>query len=68
MPVAIVANGVRVAATGIAAYRIGPEAAQGVLHTFSGWLVFVVAVILLGSVERGIAWIFPGRPRREIAE
>jgi exosortase len=68
VPVAIVANGVRVAATGIAAYRIGPEAAQGMLHTFSGWLVFVVAVILLGGLQRLIARFFPSRPETEKAE
>jgi exosortase len=67
VPVAIVANGVRVAATGIAAYRIGPEAAQGTLHTFSGWLVFVVSVILLGTLQRLIAWIFPCPPETEKA-
>jgi exosortase len=67
VPVAIVANGVRVAATGIAAYRIGPEAALGTLHTFSGWLVFVVSVILLGTLQRLLAWIFPYGPETEKA-
>jgi len=43
VPVAIVTNGLRVAGTGIAAHHFGPEAAEGFFHTFSGWLVFVVA-------------------------
>lgn len=64
VPVAIVANGIRVAATGIAAYRFGPEAAEGLIHTFSGWLVFVVAVVLLGGLERVIVWLFPDRTER----
>jgi exosortase len=47
IPVAIVANAARVAGTGLAAARIGPHAADGFFHTFSGWLVFVVAFCAL---------------------
>jgi EpsI family protein len=66
VPVAIVANGVRVAGTGIAAHFIGPDAAQGFFHTFSGWLVFIVAFILLFAVQRVIARIGP-RSRKDMA-
>jgi exosortase len=52
VPVAIVANGVRVAGTGIAAHAYGPAAAMGFFHTFSGWLVFVVAFALLLGIQR----------------
>lgn len=62
IPVAIVANGVRVAGTGIAAHYVGPEAAQGFFHTFSGWLVFVVAFVLLFAVQRLISLVGPRRP------
>jgi exosortase len=47
IPVAVVANGVRVAGTGIAAQYIGPAAATGFLHTFSGWVVFMASFVLL---------------------
>lgn len=43
IPTAILANGLRVAGTGILAHYWGPEAAQGFFHTFSGWLVFAFA-------------------------
>jgi exosortase len=59
IPVAIVANGVRVAGTGMAAHYMGPAAAEGFFHTFSGWLVFVVAFLLLFAVHRVMAWILP---------
>jgi exosortase len=59
IPVAIIANGFRVAGTGILAHYVGPEAAQGFFHEFSGWLVFVVAFILLFAVQRAIARIAP---------
>jgi exosortase len=57
IPVAIVANGVRVAGTGVAAHFVGPDAAQGFFHTFSGWLVFIVAFALLFVVHRVISWV-----------
>lgn len=63
VPVAIVANGVRVAGTGIAAHFIGPDAAQGFFHTFSGWLVFIVAFVLLFAAQRVIARLGPRAQR-----
>jgi exosortase D (VPLPA-CTERM-specific) len=52
VPIAIFANGIRVAGTGIAAHFVGPAAAEGFFHTFSGWLVFVVAALLMLIVHR----------------
>jgi exosortase len=68
VPVAIAANAARVAGTGLAANWIGPEAAEGFLHLFSGWLVFVAAFGLLLLAQRALARISPGpwfsrRPR-----
>jgi exosortase/archaeosortase family protein len=51
VPIAIVANGLRVAGTGVAAHAIGPEAAEGFFHTFSGWMVFVAAFAMLVPVR-----------------
>jgi len=59
IPVAIIANGVRVAGTGFAAHYFGPAAAQGFFHTFSGWLVFVVAFLLLFAVMQLIQRLVP---------
>jgi exosortase D (VPLPA-CTERM-specific) len=67
IPVAIVANGARVAGTGIAAHYIGPQAAEGFFHEFSGWLVFVVAFLLLFAVQRAIAWVAPDRAPKSAA-
>lgn len=47
IPIAILANAVRVAGTGTAAHFYGPAAAEGFLHTFSGWLMFVAAFAML---------------------
>lgn len=47
IPIAIMANALRVTGTGILAHYAGEEMAQGFYHTFSGWLVFVVAFLAL---------------------
>jgi len=62
IPIAIVANGLRVAGTGVAAHFYGEEAATGFFHTFSGWLVFVVAFVMLFVVMQLIQRITPQRP------
>lgn len=46
-PLAVIANAARVAGTGILAHYRGAAAAEGFLHSFSGVLVFAVAVLLL---------------------
>jgi exosortase len=61
IPIAIVANGLRVGGTGLAAHFIGEEAAQGFFHEFSGWLVFLVAFAMLFLVQRLLAWLVPSR-------
>jgi exosortase len=59
VPVAIAANAARVAGTGLAANWIGPEAAEGFFHAFSGWLVFVAAFGLLLLAQRVFSRTLP---------
>jgi exosortase len=59
IPIAIVANGLRVAGTGIAAHYYGADAAEGFFHTFSGWIVFVAAFALLYVVATLIIKLAP---------
>jgi len=59
VPIAIAANGLRVAGTGIAAHYYGPEAATGFFHTFSGWLVFIAAFAMLFVVMRLLLLVAP---------
>jgi exosortase len=64
IPIAIAANGLRVAGTGVAAHFYGPAAAQGFFHTFSGWMVFLVAFGMMLLVLRGIQRVVrPSRSR-----
>ena len=57
VPIAVLANATRVAATGLAAHTWGPAVAEGLLHSTSGLLVFAAAVVLLLVVERAAARI-----------
>lgn len=61
VPLAIVANGARVAGTGVLAHYYGVETALGFFHMFSGWIVFGVAVALMMAVHRVVRWVVPGR-------
>ncbi len=62
IPIAIVANGLRVAGTGVLAHYYGPEAADGFFHTFSGWLVFLVAFGMLFVVMLALRRLSPPPP------
>ena len=55
-PIAIVANALRVAGTGILAHMAGAAAADGFFHTFAGWLVFMAAVVMLFLLQR-LLWL-----------
>ena len=68
IPVAIAANGIRVAGTGVAAHYYGPEAAQGFFHSFSGWLVFISAFIMLFVIHRAFVMVWPAKANREDLE
>ena len=57
VPIAIAANGLRVAGTGLAAQHFGPAAAEGFFHTFSGWLVFASAFAWLVLVQMAVSRI-----------
>jgi len=54
LPIAILLNGVRIAATGLACEAWGPAAASGNWHTFTGWVTFVVAIVVLAQVQRAL--------------
>lgn len=59
IPIAIASNVFRVAGTGLLAHHVGAEAAEGFFHTFSGWLVFVVAFVLLFAVGGALKLLPP---------
>ncbi|WP_447979461.1 exosortase A [Candidatus Nitrospira bockiana] len=68
IPIAIAANAFRVSGTGVLAHYWGAQAAEGFYHTFSGWLIFVVAFLLLLAVGTTLARVGRGRPPRSSLE
>ncbi len=67
VPLAIISNGTRVMITAIMANYIGAKAAQGFMHEFSGWVIFVVATImflllhsLITFIRKKLGWYQPG--------
>src|SRR5205085_3623818 len=47
VPIAIITNAARVSGTGVLARYYGTQIADGFFHEFSGWVIYVVAFLLL---------------------
>ena len=47
VPIALAANALRVAGMGALAHWVSVEAAEGFFHYFSGWTIFLLAMVLL---------------------
>jgi exosortase len=60
IPVAILLNGVRVFLTGFLVYFVDPKLGEGFMHITEGWLIFLVAFLILG----GVAWTLLALERR----
>ena len=68
VPLAIISNGTRVMITALMANYIGPQAAEGFMHEFSGWVIFVVATILflllhslITMIRKKLGWYDPNQ-------
>ena len=47
VPIAILTNALRVSGTGVLAHYYGTRVADGFFHSFSGWVVYIAAALLL---------------------
>jgi exosortase len=50
IPIAILSNSGRVTITGILS-EINPELARGFFHSLEGWIIFVIALAMLGCLH-----------------
>jgi exosortase D (VPLPA-CTERM-specific) len=53
IPITIMMNGLRIGIIGVTVDRWGPQAAEGALHFFEGWIIFAASALLLAA-EAGI--------------
>ncbi|MEK6280159.1 MAG: exosortase [Acidobacteriota bacterium] len=62
VPIAIFTNALRVSGTGVLAHYYGTQIADGFFHSFSGWVIYVVAFLMLFTV----GWLLDRfRPRSQ---
>jgi exosortase len=52
VPIAVAANALRIVGTGLCVQYWDPDKALGFFHEFSGWVVFVVSLVILYSMHR----------------
>lgn len=64
IPIAVAANSFRIVGTGLLVQYWDPEKAEGFFHTFSGWLIFVVSLMLLFLAHSVVSHIWK-RPSQE---
>lgn len=65
VPIAIFTNALRVSGTGVLARWYGTEVADGFFHSFSGWVIYIAAFVLL----IGVGWILDRfKPRRRATQ
>ena len=61
IPIAILTNALRVSGTGVLAHYYGTQVADGFFHSFSGWVIYVVAFLMLFAVGWLMDRIKPNR-------
>ncbi len=54
IPVTLVSNAFRIAMTGVLIKYVSVEFGEGFLHDFSGWLVYMISILLLGGISFGL--------------
>ena len=64
VPIAILTNALRVSGTGVLAHYYGTQVADGFFHSFSGWVIYISAALLVFAVAWLIDRFQPARFKR----
>jgi exosortase len=59
VPIAVIANSLRVVGTGLLVQYWDPDKAQGFFHEFQGWLMFVASLAMLYLLHRIVRFFWP---------
>jgi EpsI family protein len=62
VPIAVAANSFRIFGTGLIVQYWDPDKADGFYHLFGGWVIFVVALVMLFALHRLICLIWKNGP------
>lgn len=65
VPIAVAANSLRIVGTGLLVQYWDPEKAEGFFHEFSGWLIFVVSLVMLYLLHRFVRTFWPEEVRAQ---
>ena len=57
VPIAVVSNGFRVVGSALVTHYWGPEVAEGFLHSFAGWVIFLVSTLMLLLAHSVVVWV-----------
>jgi exosortase D (VPLPA-CTERM-specific) len=68
IPIAVLTNTLRIGITGILTNYYGPTVAQGFFHSFSGWLLFMVALACLFLLGRILAFFPPEKAAIQLSD
>jgi len=68
MPIAILLNGLRIGAIGVLVEWFGAGAADGFLHLFEGWLIFLLSLIILVLFMWGLSRLGSGNERPSLSD
>ena len=60
VPIAILTNALRVSGTGVLAHYYGTGVADGFFHSFSGWVIYIAAALLMFAVGWVVDRFEPG--------
>jgi exosortase B len=63
LPIAFVANVVRVIIIVLVTYHFGDEAGQGFIHGFAGILLFIISLLFLFALDGMLGWFFADRAK-----
>jgi len=63
VPIAVVANSLRIVGTGLLVQYWDPDKAEGFFHAFSGWLIFVVSLLMLFFLHSVLNSMFGARKK-----
>ena len=66
--IAVLTNAARVTGTGVLTYYYGKQATDSTWHDISGWIVYVVALVMLISLNYLLKRVFRGRDAEDRAE